>query len=182
MFTVNCPHCQHAMEEDGSLAGRQVLCPECRGQFAMPHFVAASRRSPRAKSSRARAPIVAVAVAAGLVVVAIASLALLVSRSPSVNPFVSESERIAAKYLSENLPDPHYSVILREGPFANPGSGGTVFRLKFRSQNPFGGNSVHDMIFFIRNGEVESQGNFDFDPQYRRFKTLTDWVHAHRNR
>jgi hypothetical protein len=41
MFTVNCPHCQHAMEEDGSLAGRQVLCPECRGQFAMPHFSAA---------------------------------------------------------------------------------------------------------------------------------------------
>ncbi len=43
MQIIQCPHCSMQVTNDGSLAGRVVSCPGCRGQFQMPN-------SPQSKS------------------------------------------------------------------------------------------------------------------------------------
>jgi len=39
MNHVQCPHCQHALINDGRLTGQLVACPQCQGQLHMPESV-----------------------------------------------------------------------------------------------------------------------------------------------
>ncbi len=36
MNKVQCPHCRTHLDDDGSLAGQPVSCPQCGGQFVVP--------------------------------------------------------------------------------------------------------------------------------------------------
>ena len=41
MHQAKCPHCGSSLDDDGSLAGQEVVCPQCTGIFRQ---VAARRR------------------------------------------------------------------------------------------------------------------------------------------
>lgn len=119
----------------------------------------AKPRHRRQQGNRSILPILGVVVAAVLVLVGVGALVLRGDLSSVVSGLgvATPEQRAVRAWLKENLDTPEWEEV-RWWPAVNHGSSrNRLLRLKFRTENPFGGISLLDWCFSVdaKSGKVE---------------------------
>ena len=157
-MTVACPNCATQLSNDFEVAGKEVECPSCGVRFIMPPLVAATPPVQRSRPHgpfRLSRPAIYVGIAAAVLLLVLVGALSLTSVITSVASSVTDPDLAAVRqYLRENTPTGKWEEI-RWWPARKVGGGSKywsehrICRLKFRTENPFGGRAVMDQVFIF---------------------------------